>query len=134
MSTRAEVEASIRASKFRCRGKRIFNDAQVADFRERFDGCKTLEEMVTFKESLEKHLKVGVEHVETTEQAHARVANLIYAYPDTVGRAMCGEDVGELIIAGKLDGQEKIIICPRCGERLTCIPAIADEDVAGAEN
>lgn len=126
---RAEVEKNIKASKFVCRGKRIFSDKQIAEFRQRFAALVTLKQMVVFKEWLEHELAVGIQFVQTTEQAHARVSSLIYAYPDTVGRPMCGQDVGELILAGKLDGLAKAVQCPKCGETLEYIPAIAEEDV-----
>jgi hypothetical protein len=128
MATRKEVEATIRASKFRCRGKRVLKDEQVTDLRKKFDALKTLEEMVKFKEVLENGHKVGNQPVHTMEEAQARISNLIYAYPDTVGQPMCGQDVGELIIAGPLDGKEHEVICPKCGEKLDYVPAVADND------
>jgi hypothetical protein len=127
MATRKEVEATIRASKFRCRGKRVLSEAQIADLRKKFDALKTLDDMVKFKEVLEDGHKVGKQPVTDMEGATARISNLIYAYPDTVGKPMCGQDVGELIIAGPLDGQEHKVKCPQCGEVLDYIPAVADD-------
>ena len=126
MATRKEVEETIRASKFRCRGKRVLNDLQIAELRSKYDALKTLEEMVKFKEVLENGYKIGNQPASTMEEAHARIAALIYAYPDTVGRPGCGQDVGELIIKGPLDGQDHEVKCPLCGEMLDYTPAVAD--------
>lgn len=129
MATRVEVEASIKASNFRCRGKRVLSDEQVAELRKKFEALKTLEEMVSFKEILEDGFKIGHQPVVTMEEAHNRIGNLIYAYPDTVGQSMCNQDVGALIIAGPLDGQEHVVTCPKCGEKLDYTPAVAEDDV-----
>lgn len=128
MATRKEVEASIKASNFRCRGKRVLSDAQVAELRKKFEGLKTLEEMVAFKEVLENGYKVGNQPVATMEEAHNRIGNLIYAYPDSIGQPMCNQDVGALIIAGPLDGKDHEVTCPKCGEKLDYTPAVAEDD------
>lgn len=125
---RAEVEADIRKIRRWCRGPKVLKKETIDLHRAEFDKAKTLPDMIALKNKLEDLHKLPHQDVTTLEEATGRIGGLIYAYPDTVGKGACGQDVNELILAGKLDGEEKTVKCPRCGEMLEFTPPQCEED------
>jgi len=112
-----EQEKSIRSVKRWCRGFPIHGEAELKAYVNRYE-TGDFQARVELKHELETKFKQACKSEESEVDVHAAIMPLIFAYNDTIGKPVCGQDVNDLIIAdARFDGEEHVTTCPRCGQK-----------------
>jgi hypothetical protein len=122
---RQEIEQSIRAVTRTCKGPHVLSSEQQVKFRDLWYVCQDAGDWHAAQSIvgvLERFLGTG--HMAIPEQdweaLYRRAVDLIYIRKMTINpEAGCGYDFNEIILANPLDGQDRIVPCPKCGNQIS---------------
>jgi hypothetical protein len=115
-----ETEQCIRAVTRTCKGPHVLSSEQQVKFRDlwyRYQDAGDWPAAQSVVGVLEKALKTG--HLEIPdnnwEALFRRIVDLIYI---RVADG-CGYDFNDLILANPLDGQDRVVACPKCNNQIS---------------